>query len=134
LRRMAPRAYARQMLATLGVDNTVIEAAYAAAPRKAFLGHPSWRVSSPFGGYRTLAGADPVILYQDLVSAASTIAARRSTPKLIEALGPTPGGHIAHVGAGAGYYSAILAELVGPSGRVTAVEFDAALVERARQQ
>jgi len=54
--------------------------------------------------------------------------------KLIEALGPTPGGHIVHVGAGAGYYSAILAELVGPSGRVTAVEFDAALVERARQQ
>ena len=32
----------------------------------------------------------------------------------------------------AGYYSAILAELVGPSVRVTAVEFDAALAERAK--
>ena len=31
-----------------------------------------------------------------------------------------------------GYYSAILAELVGPAGQVTAVEFDAALAERAK--
>jgi protein-L-isoaspartate(D-aspartate) O-methyltransferase len=52
--------------------------------------------------------------------------------KLLEALGPKPGEHIVHVGAGAGYYSAILAELVGPTGRVTAVEFDAALAERAK--
>jgi len=34
-----------------------------------------------------------------------------------------------HVGAGAGYYSAILAELAGPQGQVTAVEFDAELAE-----
>ena len=32
------RAYARQMLAILGVDNPAIEAAYAAVPREAFLG------------------------------------------------------------------------------------------------
>ena len=49
--------------------------------------------------------------------------------KLFEALAPKPGERIAHVGAGAGYYSAILAELVGPAGQVTAVEFDAALAE-----
>ena len=51
--------------------------------------------------------------------------------KLLEALAPKPGERIVHVGAGAGYYSAILAELVGPAGQVTAVEFDAALAERA---
>lgn len=51
--------------------------------------------------------------------------------KLIEALGPKPGERIVHVGAGAGYYSAIRAELVGPAGQVTAVEFDAALAEWA---
>ena len=43
------RAYARQMLAILGVDNPPIEAAYAAVPREAFLGPPPWTASSPFG-------------------------------------------------------------------------------------
>jgi protein-L-isoaspartate(D-aspartate) O-methyltransferase len=52
--------------------------------------------------------------------------------KLLEALAPKPGERIVHVGAGAGYYTAILAELVGPSGQVTAVEFDAALAEQAK--
>ena len=37
-----------------------------------------------------------------------------------------------HVGAGLGYYSAILAEIVGPTGEVTAIEIDPGLAERAR--
>jgi protein-L-isoaspartate(D-aspartate) O-methyltransferase len=36
-----------------------------------------------------------------------------------------------HVGADVGYYTAILAELVGVAGRVTAIEFDAELAARA---
>ena len=36
------------------------------------------------------------------------------------------------MGAGTGYFTAILAEIVGPSGHVEAVEFDAELAERAR--
>ena len=36
-----------------------------------------------------------------------------------------------HVGAGAGYYSAILAEIVGSTGHVTALEVDAPLAARA---
>lgn len=42
------------------------------------------------------------------------------------------GEHAVHVGAGAGYYSAILARLVGATGRVTAIEFDQELAARAR--
>ena len=77
------------------------------------------------------------MLYQDLVIALDPArGVNNGSPslhaKLLEALGPKPGEHIVHVGAGAGYYSAILAELVGPTGRVTAVEFDAALAERAK--
>jgi protein-L-isoaspartate(D-aspartate) O-methyltransferase len=129
------RAYARQMLATLGVDNPAIEAAFAAVPREAFLGPPPWTASSPFTGYRPLSGRDPVVLYQDLLIALDRPAGPTTHPslhaKLLEALAPRPGERIVHVGAGAGHYSAILAELVGPAGQVTAVEFDAGLAERA---
>jgi protein-L-isoaspartate(D-aspartate) O-methyltransferase len=129
------RAYARQMLAILGVDNPPIEAAYAAVPREAFLGPAPWTASSPFTGYRPLSGRDPVVLYQDLLIALDPArGVNNGSPslhaKLLEALGPKPGEHIVH--AGAGYYSAILAELVGLTGRVTAVEFDAALAEQAK--
>ncbi len=34
--------------------------------------------------------------------------------------------------AGVGYYTAIMAELVGPSGRVTGIEFDPELAARAK--
>ena len=37
-----------------------------------------------------------------------------------------------HVGCGTGYYTAILAELVGPAGRVTALDVDADLAARSR--
>ena len=127
------RAYARQMLAILGVDNPAIEAAYAAVPREAFLGPPPWTASSPFGGIRPLPGADPVILYQDLVIGLDPAHGVNNPPGAARQAhrGPRPEARRAHRPAGAGYYSAILAELVGPSGRVTAVEFDAALAERA---
>jgi len=51
--------------------------------------------------------------------------------KMLHDLAVEPGQHIAHIGAGAGYYTAMLAELTGASGRVTAIEFDVTLAERA---
>jgi protein-L-isoaspartate O-methyltransferase len=41
-----------------------------------------------------------------------------------------PGEHAVHIGAGTGYYTAILAHMVGGTGRVTAIEYDAGLAER----
>ena len=43
-----------------------------------------------------------------------------------------PGDHVVHVGIGTGYYTAILAHLVGPSGKVTAIEVDPGLAARAQ--
>src|SRR5699024_12650097 len=42
------------------------------------------------------------------------------------------GERVLQIGAGSGYYSAVLAEIVGPAGQVTAVEVDPALADRAR--
>ena len=43
------------------------------------------------------------------------------------------GERVIHVGAGAGYYSAILAAIVGPAGRVIALEIDNGLARRASE-
>jgi protein-L-isoaspartate(D-aspartate) O-methyltransferase len=51
----------------------------------------------------------------------------------IDALEPRAGDHALHLGIGTGYYSAILASVVGPSGRVLAVEVDETLAGRARR-
>lgn len=131
------RAFARQMLAILGVDNAAVAAAFAAVPREAFLGPPPWTAVSPSIGYHVLPGTDPVVLYQDLVIALDPArGVNNGSPslhaRLLDALDPKPGEHVVHIGAGSGYFTAILAELVGAAGRVTAVEFDAALAERAR--
>src|SRR5262249_2208722 len=42
------------------------------------------------------------------------------------------GQRVMQVGAGTGYYTAVLAEIVGPSGRVIAVECDGELAAKAR--
>jgi protein-L-isoaspartate(D-aspartate) O-methyltransferase len=43
------------------------------------------------------------------------------------------GERVVHLGCGMGYYSAVLAELVGPTGKVSAIEIDEPLMERARE-
>lgn len=51
---------------------------------------------------------------------------------LLHHAAPREGEHVVHVGAGVGYYSAIMAELVGPSGQLTAIEFEPDIAARAR--
>jgi protein-L-isoaspartate(D-aspartate) O-methyltransferase len=51
----------------------------------------------------------------------------------IDALALAPGARALHVGCGLGYYSAVMAHVVGPQGRIVAYEVDAALAAEARQ-
>lgn len=130
------RAFGRQMAAAAGIENDAVAASFAAVPREAFLGPQPWTAGSPSGNH-VLPCIDPVVLYQDVVVALDPArGVNNGSPslhaKLLDALCPKPGEHIVHIGAGGGYYSAILAELVGLSGRVTAVEFDPALADRAK--
>ncbi|WP_117194208.1 protein-L-isoaspartate O-methyltransferase family protein [Rhizobium terrae] len=130
--------YARQILAKAGVaqDDRLL-AAFAKVSREKFIGPPPW-VYSDFQGYRSLASEDPRVLYQDILVGLDTArGVNNGMPSLhagaLHALGVREGETVAHLGAGSGYYSAILAELVGPSGRVVAVEYDRALAEKARE-
>lgn len=81
--------------------------------------------------------ADPRQVYHDvLVAIDETRRLNNGQPSpwasLYDQLGLATGAHVVHIGAGTGYYSAILAEIVGHDGQVTAVEIDPALAARAR--
>ena len=130
------RAYAKQVAAAAGVGAPRIEAAFAAVAREDYLGPGPWQIVHWGGGYRATPGADPVYLYtDDVIAIVPERNLNNGQPSLhaalIAAAAPQPGEHVVHVGAGVGYYTAILAELVGAEGRVTAIEFDAELAARA---
>ncbi len=130
--------YARQILAKAGVAiSDRLLTAFAKVPRENFLGPPPW-VFSDFQTYRQIASEDPVVLYQDMLVGLDTErGVNNGMPSLhagaIHTLGVREGEVVAHLGTGSGYYTAILAELVGPTGKVVAVEYDAALAAKARE-
>lgn len=129
------RAYAKQIAFIGGVEHPALEEAFATTPRERFVGEGPWQVFG-WSGYRTTPTADPVYLYSDvLIGLVPERGLNNGQPsghaKWMAAAGPRPGERVVHIGAGVGYYSAILAHLMGPSGRVTAVECDPALASRA---
>ena len=127
------RAYAKQMLAVFDVTDPRVEAAFAAVRREAHLGPGPWLIWYLYrDGYVATPSDDPVYLYQDaLVGIIPDRGVNNGQPSLhamlIAAAAPRPGEHVVHIGAGVGYYTAILAHLVGDTERVTAIEFDGGL-------
>jgi protein-L-isoaspartate(D-aspartate) O-methyltransferase len=120
------------------LDDTQLEDAFAAVPRESFLGKGPWRIMTPWSPYATLPEQDPTLVYQDVVVALDEArGVNNGSPSLhahwMHLLAPRPGERVAHIGAGAGYYSAILAELVGREGSVTAVEFNAQCARTAKR-
>jgi len=122
------RAYAKQTLAAARISDAAIEDAFAAVPRENFLGNGPWPMyRRPPGTYVTSPDADPVYLYVDQV--VGLIPERRINngqpslhAMLIAASRIGSGNHVVHIGAGTGYYSAIMAHIVGRTGMVTAIE------------
>jgi protein-L-isoaspartate(D-aspartate) O-methyltransferase len=130
------RAYAKQMLAVFGVTDPRVEAAFAAVRREAYLGPGPWPIWYLFRrGYVATPSDDPVFLYQDVfVGLIPERNLNNGEPAghamLIACADARSGEHVVHIGAGVGYYTAILAHMVGDTGRVTAIEFDRGLAER----
>lgn len=131
------RAYAKQITAAVGVADERVEAAFAEVPREDFLGPGPWPIFRMRKAYVPTPTADPVYLYTDEI--VGIIPERRinnGQPSLhailLSQAAPRAGEHIVHVGAGTGYYSAIMAKLVAASGKVTAIEFEPDLAARAK--
>jgi protein-L-isoaspartate(D-aspartate) O-methyltransferase len=109
--------------------------AFRTTPREAFLGPGPWYA---FTGAKSVSipTDDPAFVYQDVVIRLKGDI-NNGQPSLhamcLGALKVQPGETAVHIGAGQGYYSAILAQLVGPHGRVHAYEVDLELAARASQ-
>jgi protein-L-isoaspartate(D-aspartate) O-methyltransferase len=133
-------AYAQRILALAGLAPGVglgseIAAAFASIPREDFVCPPPWKTITP-GTHIPATSGDPAILYQDvLVPLGAAHGLNNGQPSLhalcLNALAPQKGECAVHVGAGTGYYTAILAMLVGSSGHVDAYEIEPELARRA---
>ena len=131
------RAYAKQIMAILNVSDADVESAFAAVPRENFLGPGPWPICRAMNVYVPTPTADPVYLYSDnLVGISPERNLNNGQPSLhallLQHAQIKRGNHVVHIGAGLGYYSAIMAHLAGVSGRVTAIEVDEDLANRAR--
>lgn len=129
------RAYAGRIARLAEIRDGRIEQAFAAVPREAFLPPPPWTVISMGVAMRTPELAE--IYNNVLVAIDPERGINNGEPALhaawIDAVGPQPGETVVHVGAGTGYYTAILAMLVRPNGGVEAFEYETDLAAQAAQ-
>ena len=136
------RFYAEELRFAANISSTALLDAFARIPREHFLGPGPWKIASVdlgLGGttYIETRDADPRNLYHNVPVALD--AARDlnngqpgTLAKWIDALDLKAGDQVFHLGCGVGYYTAIMAELVGTSGRVIASEVDPVLAVRAQ--
>lgn len=120
-----------------------IREAFARVPREPFAGPGPWFVFASAtggngGGYIQTPNDDPAFLYQDtLIALDAARGINIGEPSLharcLNALALQPGERVLQIGAGAGYYTALLAALVGSAGHVEAYEIDPALASRAQR-
>ena len=133
------RDYAEAVAAAAGVTYAPVVEAFAAVPRERFLFPGPWTLPQPgVDRLEETPDDDPRHVYVDrLVSLDAAKNLNNGVPSfwagLFDALKPRPGERAIHAGAGTGYYSAILAHLVGRDGAVTAIEYEPRLAAHAKR-
>jgi protein-L-isoaspartate(D-aspartate) O-methyltransferase len=132
----ARRFYAEELCRLNAISSPSIFAAFATVPRERFVGPGPWAIQSSGTSWFTQ-DSDPTHVYRDaLIALDKSKRVNNGQPSLwaihLDLLRVRPGDRILHLGCGTGYYTAILAELTGPAGKVTAIEIEEGLAARAR--
>lgn len=141
------QCFAEELEAVARLRSPALVDAFAKVPREQFLPPGPWDVLSDSGESfmmgsgvrtRTTPDADPARVYHNVAvaidSARQLFNGQPGTLSVwMDALDLKPSGRVLHIGSGLGYYTAVLAQCVGPKGRVVAFEVDEALARDARQ-
>jgi protein-L-isoaspartate(D-aspartate) O-methyltransferase len=139
------RFYAEEIRLVANLDSPVLVEALVRVPREKFLGPGPWQVALPemtpgatIYTTRYITIDDPRQVYHNVLIALDTT--RRLNNGLPSALAAWInrlnlkfGDRVFHLGCGAGYYTAIMAELVGSEGSVVASEAEPDLAARAKE-
>jgi len=133
--------YSEEIRFAANINSAALVEAFARVPREDFLGSGPWKVASVdlgLGGttYIQTPDADPRHIYHNVPVALDPArdlnnGQPAALAKWIDALGIKSGMRVYHLGCGVGYFTAIMAEMVGQSGSVVASEIDAELAARA---
>ena len=132
--------YAEEVRLAAPLHRRRVAEAFARVPREDFLGPGPWQIASSDIGkgasYLTTDDAEPRHVYHNVSIALDPnrhlINGQPATVgRWIDELDVRSGSRVFHLGCGSGYYTAILAELVGAGGEVIANEIDDALAARA---
>jgi len=132
--------YAEEIRTNTHLTSPDLLKAFATVPREEFVGTGPWKVLSRVLGQMEPQVADvtdPAELYRDvaiLLDSSRSLANGNpgTLAPWLDALKLSAGKSVFHLGCGTGYYTAIMAEIVGPKGRITTVEIDPALAAQAR--
>lgn len=133
------RFYAEEIEATANLKNASVVEALATVPRERFLRPGPWTVRGEADfqqGPRQTPDADPRHVYHNLAIAIDPArqlfnGAPGVVAMAIDHLSLRSGNRVLHIGCGTGYYTALIAHCVGPSGRVVALEVDEPLADEA---
>lgn len=141
------RFFAEEIRVVHNIGSQRVIDAIATVPRERFLPPGPWQIrggellASFFSGspapLRQTDDADPRHVYHDLSIAIDPVRdLYNGQPSFIATwlymLKISEGDRVVHIGTGMGYYTAIIAHIVGPSGMVYGIEIDPALVRAAR--
>jgi protein-L-isoaspartate(D-aspartate) O-methyltransferase len=138
------RFYAEELQAVCRLQSQALVDAFANVPRERFLGRGPWQIRAVdlmapgAGGYYATEDDDPRRIYHNIAVAIDPLRDLNNghpgtLATWIDSLGVRAGDRVVHIGAGTGYYTAILAETCGASGSVLAFEADAQLAEQAAE-
>src|SRR5262249_43780887 len=133
----ARRAFAEELRFVGHLSDQRVVEAFATVPRERFVGPGPWRIFHFADGYWSTPDADPRHLYHNvLVALDESTGLNTGQPSLwayhFDRLGVREGDRVLQVGTGSGYFTAILAEIVGPSAKVLGLEVEPRLVMAAK--
>src|SRR5689334_11061507 len=114
-----------RLKASGSIRSSAVEAAFRATPRHLFL--PGVGLDLIYSGNAIVTRSDPE---RGITSSSSEVGVMAA---MLEALQLEPGSRVLEIGAGTGYNAALLHHLVGPSGHVTSIDNQPAVVDDARE-